>query len=187
MSYYRSAHIDELAANWQQVPAEPGTYGVFYRLGELGIELSRPYMDTYGDQWTEHAGVYSLLYVGATGQSLRRRLKRLIKDDSRGHSLRVSLGALLGLKAASGTTPGSAYFGAGEHRITQSLHANSKIFWKVHGDVWEHEARLRSTMIAPLNLDSTRASAFGAHMRRVRWSIFDQSVSVRKCKIEKVE
>jgi hypothetical protein len=114
-----------------------------------------------------------VLYIGATGHSLRRRLKHHLADDTCVSTFRMSLGAVLmeRLDLQVRTVPGQRYFGFEAHSeiVLSAWIANHvSVAVRPHARARDVEQRLIARAQPPLNIAGRGQTEGAAEMARLR-------------------
>lgn len=114
-----------------------------------------------------------VLYIGATGHSLRRRLKHHLADDTCMSTFRMSLGAVLmetlGLEVR--VVPGQRYFGfspESEQMLSAWIAEHVSVAVRPHARARDVEQRLISRAQPPLNIAGRGPTEGAAEMARLR-------------------
>lgn len=141
------------------VPDEGGLYGFILKdqaslqpsLDRVGLAL-----DVAG------LGERPMLYIGASGASLRRRLHTHLRNDSQASTFRMSLGALLAdeLNLKVRSVPSTQFFGfepEDEGRLTHWICTHLDIAWLVAERPVLEERRLIHSRNPMLNIRGRRA------------------------------
>lgn len=150
-------------ADVRGVPAEPGIYGWWMRVGRLDVPPA---------DYREYDG-FELLYVGisprkpsAAGRTskgnIRKRLNQHVNGNASQSTLRRTLGVLL--TAPLGLTlslhNGRAHYGEGEPLITRWMHENARVACAIDPKPWEAEEELLKHAALALNIDGRGSDAF---------------------------
>lgn len=146
----------------RSVPAEPGIYGWWMRVGSLDVPPA---------DYREHDG-FELLYVGisprrpsAAGRvskgNIRKRLDQHVNGNASQSTLRRTLGVLLTrrLGLTLSMHNGRAHYGEGEQLITRWMHENARVGYAIDPRPWEAEDELLEYATLALNI-SGRSDEF---------------------------
>ena len=103
-----------------------------------------------------------MLYIGASGASLRQRLHTHLRDDSQASTFRMSLGALLAeeLQLKVRRVPSNHFFGfepEDERRLTEWICTHLDVAWLVAERPVLEERRLIHSRNPMLNIRGRRA------------------------------
>ena len=154
------------AADPSLVPGGRGVYGIAFAGEQQFLEQSG-YYDFDRRQPISFEG-YELLYVGATGGSLRERLRCHLVGNTRGSSFRQTTGALLAERLNldpenSGHGPNFG-FGESEGRLTEWLLNHTAVTYIEDAQPFALEAELLSCIALPLNLTGRRRHKFSRYV-----------------------
>lgn len=152
------------------IPDEPGLYALVLDHPEA---LARALAAARLALEPVRLGHRQVLYIGATGDSLRRRLKHHLSDDTTRSTFRMSAGALLmeelGLTARR--LPGQRHFGFepdSEAILSRWIADHVSVAWRPHAKARETEARLIRKAHPPMNIAGRGGVADAAIMARLR-------------------
>lgn len=127
-------------------------------------------------------GGRAILYLGATDDSLRRRLKCHLSDDTARSTFRMSLGAVLAeqldLKARPSGLRGFRFDPSGEARLSRWIESHVSVAVRESGHALVEEKSLIAVQDPLLNIagrrDKTSAETVLLLRRRLRGLPFDQ-------------
>jgi hypothetical protein len=83
----------ELLKNPSLIPEGPGVYFVYFRCETILVETTRRLHPS--SDCPAKLGEFELLYLGASGRSMRDRILNHLKRDARVSSLRRTVGVLM--------------------------------------------------------------------------------------------
>ena len=157
-----------LLANLGLVAEKPGLYFVFFR---NGIELlTRTDYFALSSDVPLRTDAGHLLYIGATTQGLRTRIKQHLKGDGRVSSLRRTVGVMLAdelqLRVHLGRM--NFHFGEGEERLTRWLCDNTLISVHPTKNPMGAEKFLIGTLSTPLNITARRTHPYAKHLMNLK-------------------
>ena len=164
------APAHRLLVNSALIPEEAGTYLVF-------VDSRQPLLERCGYLEFDKAlpasiDGFNLMYVGATGDNLRSRVMAHLYGNTRGSSLRMTLGVLLadelGLEPVGDPHRSYFEFGDGELRLTDWLRANTRIAWHVSDEPFVTEKELLRSLPIPLNITDRKRHAFSRYLMALR-------------------
>lgn len=148
------------------MPDEPGAYAF---LVAPHVNPIRTLWEAHGETPTSICGL-DLLYVGATADQLRLRIKQHIGNDTRVSTLRMSLGLLLrdSLELVVGAQIGKRYFWfRDEAALTAWIRQYTHIAFLTSGSPFDIERDLLRSHAGLLNV-AGRRSAISLMLRRLR-------------------
>lgn len=114
-----------------------------------------------------------VLYIGATADSLRRRLKHHLSDDTCMSTFRMSLAAVMmeTLSLEVRTVSGQKYFGlqpASEQILSDWIAQHVSVAFRVHARARDLEQRLIARSQPPLNIAGRGATEGARRMTNLR-------------------
>jgi hypothetical protein len=137
--------------------------GLLHRSGYYHFNPDRPYSQEG----------YELLYVGASVDPLSRRVLEHLNGNTKGSSLRMTVGALmsseLGLEPV--TTPRRTYFdfgSDGEARLTDWMLAHTRVATAASAQPYADERELLTTIPLPFNISERRRHPFSKYLMAQR-------------------
>lgn len=147
---------------FESAPEKPGVYLVYLRQG-VRIE-NREY------QLPNNADGPTLIYIGSTVGSLRSRLKQHLLGDSRGSTLRGSVGILLRHQLQLQSFPDSLkfHFGEGESRLTEWLKQYTLISYRQSRNPKPLERALIEELAPAFNIALRRTNILSCHLMNLR-------------------
>ncbi len=117
-------------------------------------------------------GTHPLIYLGASDESLRRRIRVHFKSDTQGSDFRISLSAVLAehleLKRELGGHPPTRLGKAGEARLTKWMFETLKIVFCEVRRPKAVESELIQNGQPSLNISGRRATPGGRHLLALR-------------------
>lgn len=126
----------------------------------------------------------TLLYIGIAPQSnlsketLYTRIRKHIRGNAHGSTLRLSLGCLLctelGIELRR-VSEKRMTFVDGEKRLSDWMTSNAFVAWMPHNAPWEVEAELIQTISPPLNLEHNEQHRFYSILSDKRKSAKDKA------------
>lgn len=172
---------EEVVSSDDPVPNERGVYAWYFR------DLPK-IIPTDGCAQKDDL---TLLYVGVAPkkpptngrnpslQTIRTRIRKHLKGDAEGSTLRLSLGSLLQaqlgielrMTGSRGTTMGFVSGGtksAGENRLSDWMRRNAFVTWSVCAEPWLIEDQLIGCLNLPLNLSQNSAHPFHSVLSQAR-------------------
>ncbi|WP_292035595.1 MULTISPECIES: GIY-YIG nuclease family protein [unclassified Brevundimonas] len=170
MQTYTIQPVSAMRAHPEMIPDVGGLYALILDHPE---ELD-PSLDRAGLKLEEvFLSGRHVLYIGATGHSLRRRLKHHLADDTCMSTFRMSLGAVLmealGLEVRA--RPGQRYFGFEPHSealLSAWIAEHVSVAVRPHARARDVEQRLIARAQPPLNIAGRGANEGAAEMARLR-------------------
>jgi hypothetical protein len=154
LSSYMIQSFQAIQSHPMAIPDEPGIYAmVLDRPEALEPALSRAGLQLDGIR----LGSRPLLYLGATDDSLRRRLKCHMSNDTCRSTFRMSVGALLleDLRLVVSPLARRNYFGFepdSEARLSKWIARNISVALRLQHRAREAETKLIRRMQPPLNI-----------------------------------
>lgn len=150
------------------VPAEQGVYAFFLS----GLPGRVP------TAACAHRGDFALVYLGIapsrpdSGSTLRKRLRRHLRGNASGSTLRLTLGCLLADELRISLAPtgasGRLTFGPGESVLSEWIDEHARITWIVTPEPWTAEQQLIADLSLPLNLEFNAPHPFHATLSGLR-------------------
>ncbi len=116
---------------------------------------------------------FTLAYVGIapsierSTQTLRRRLRSHAYKDASRSTVRLTIGALLGLPPHR-TPSDRVTFGTAEATLTDWLETHARVRWVATPEPWRHEADVIARLSLPLNLQHNERHPFHATLGALR-------------------
>lgn len=161
------------------IPDQPGLYALVLDQPEaLNRALARHHLRLEH----VHLGRRPVLYIGATDDSMRRRLKHHLSDDTCRSTFRMSLGAVLmeELNLRPRNIPGERYFGfdaESEAALSDWVFNHVSVAFRSHPQARDIEARLIARAQPPLNIAARGRTGGAVRMadlrRRLRGLVFN--------------
>ena len=157
-----------LSDDFDQIADVPGVYLVYVRNGIELLERSAYFELASPPPLATPCGC--LLYAGATGCSLRSRIRQHLSGDSRVSTIRRTTGAILGtdLCLQAYLHRQSLHYGAGEDRLTRWLNENLLFDIRPTDDPFGTERVLLSTLTLPFNITRRRNDPYSGHLMELR-------------------
>lgn len=160
----------DLLAPAGQMPSEMGVYFIFFDSGQLLLERSG-YLE-FDDAFPISVDGFDLLYVGATMNRLRDRVKDHLTGNSRASSLRMTVGALLTLELRlEPVGDGSRtyfHFGDGERRLTDWLVSNTRVAFAPSANPFGDEKRVLTSVPVPFNISERKRHPYSKYLMTLR-------------------
>jgi hypothetical protein len=158
----------EVADTIDQIPEVSGVYMVF---GDSAEVLEGTGYDTMENRDPFRVAGADLLYVGSS-TTLRTRIARHLRDDSRTSSLRMSLGTVLRFKLDLTVHPHLTKhyfdFGPGEARLTRWLCENTAMAIWPCAHALDLEKALIRNIPTPMNISDRRTHPFSRYLMGLR-------------------
>ena len=147
-----------------------GVYGIFFDRKELLLERSG-YLE-FDNKLPMEVDDHHLLYIGASIDPLRRRVLTHLTGNSKGSSLRMTLGALLTeellLDPIAGPSRGYYDFGHGEARLSEWIVRSTRIGFYPSDDPYDLERHILQSVPLPLNIDQRKKHRFSRYLLMLR-------------------
>jgi hypothetical protein len=152
------------------VPASAGVYFVYIREDASLLCSDAPAF------WQSETPVrcdgHQLVYLGASGQSVRARVKCHLRGDSRVSSLRKTLGGLLLRELCLSPYRSSRtrfHFADGEERLTEWICRNTAYDFIENPDAFGLEKFLIQSLRPPFNITHRRHTPVAKDLMRANW------------------
>jgi hypothetical protein len=147
-----------------------GVYGIFFAEEERVLERCG-YLD-FDDRMPVVVDGAHLLYVGASVDPLRRRVLSHLTGNTKGSSLRMTLGALfaddLDLDPISNPRRNYYEFGFGENRLSDWIIGNTSVGFYASDDPYGAERRILTSVAVPLNIDWRKKHRYSRFLMNLR-------------------
>lgn len=157
----------DAVSSLEAIPETEGVYAFLLR-PEASLPTSVP---TPQLALNCNGGEFGLLYIGATGDSLRYRLKQHLKAPSPASTMRMSLGLLLqaelGLRVIPHTHKRYFWF-ADEAPLSEWLYANTVVAVRACENAFGVEATIHAEGSGLLNISGARSSEMAKRLQRLR-------------------
>lgn len=170
MQSYLIQPVSAMRAHPEMIPDTGGLYALILdHPEELDPSLERASLKLE----EVFLGGRHVLYIGATGHNLRRRLKHHLADDTCMSTFRMSLGAILmeALALQVRVVPGQRYFGfdePSETSLSRWIANHVSVAVRPHARARDVEQRLISRAQPPLNIAGRGSSEGAVEMARLR-------------------
>jgi hypothetical protein len=161
----------EIVSRSAELLGNPGVYLVLFdpkaqlleRSGYYDFDRSKPLATPDG---------YQLLYAGASRDPLRRRVLEHLTGNTKGSSLRMTIGALigneLGLDPVGSRNRTYFDFGDGEQRLTDWMLAHTRVAVVATDDPFPLERAVLATTPVPLNISERRRHPYSKFLMNLR-------------------
>ena len=160
----------EVVSDPAQIADGGGVYGIFFDSGQLLLEKAG-YLEFDGGFPYSRDG-YDLLYVGATGGTLRHRAIQHLVGNSRTSSLRMTVGAILADELILDPVADGSHcyfdFGDGEARLSAWLTSYTKVAVVPCDAPFVEELALLRTVPLPLNISERKRHRFSKYLMTLR-------------------
>jgi hypothetical protein len=154
------------------LPETAGVYLAYFR-HEAGLLAATQQIHRSDDLPTK-LGEFDLLYLGASEDSIRGRILKHLKGDSRRSSLRRTVGVLLREQLSLSLCEAKRanfHFGDGEVRLSRWLVENSAFAFIETEDAFRFEKFLIQKLGPPLNLSHRRRHPFARTIMQLFWTL----------------
>lgn len=165
----------EIAADLTRVPDTSGVYALFWIQPD-----ATPLGTDCGQAGDIEAIELMPLYIGASKDSLRVRIKRHIMGDTRGSTLRASLGMILAerLDLQIVQIPTKRYFCIEpEQRLSDWIVLNTIVGYFETNDPFELEKAMLAVSAGKLNISGCQPNEISGHLKLLRANASGQHVS----------
>jgi hypothetical protein len=162
----------ELLLNLNLVPESAGVYLAYFR-HEAGL-LAATQKFYHSDDLPTKLGEFDLLYLGASEESIRGRILKHLKGNSRMSSLRRTVGVLLREQLSLSLCEADRtnfHFGDGEARLSRWIAENSAFAFIETHDAFRLEKFLIQMLGPPLNLSHRRRHPLARTIMRQFWTL----------------